>query len=132
MRIYLFGPMRGYPEFNFPAFRKAAAELRNLGHEVFSPAEHDEMNGFDPACLTGGQLRADLDWICRRAETLAGLPGWENSDGSLAEVHAAWALGVPVHELGDFLEEGPAAPLIVRAYPVPLKIKGTPAGLDRS
>ena len=32
--------MRGHPEFNAPAFAAAAADLRAVGHEVFSPAEH--------------------------------------------------------------------------------------------
>lgn len=41
MRIYIAGPMRGYPNFNFPAFDEAAARGRALGHEIISPAEID-------------------------------------------------------------------------------------------
>lgn len=48
MRIYLAGPMRGYAEFNFPAFHAAAARLREQGHTVFNPAERDiERHGAD-------------------------------------------------------------------------------------
>lgn len=48
MKLYLGGPMTGYPEFNFPAFHAAAAVLRADGHEVWSPAEFDLTEGFDP------------------------------------------------------------------------------------
>lgn len=41
MRVYLAGPMRGLPQFNFPAFDAGAATLEALGHEVFNPADRD-------------------------------------------------------------------------------------------
>lgn len=126
MRIYLFGPMRNYEHFNFPAFADAAAKLQALGHEVFSPAARDLGIGFDP---TGNgteeelaekafdlreALGVDLGWICGHAEALVGLPGWTGSAGSLAEVHTAWALSIPVFELEGFLEQEIRAPVIKR------------------
>ena len=113
MKIYVAGPMRGVPEFNFPAFHAAAAALRALGHEVFSPAERDnERHGVDisKGNLTGDEdlaakdygfdlrvaLGEDLAYICAHADTIAMLPGWQNSKGAQAEYATAIALGLAV------------------------------------
>lgn len=118
MKIYLAGPMRGYPEFNFPAFHAGAARLRSQGHEVFSPAERDiERHGVDiskgnktgcekeAASTHGFDLRValaeDLDYICRHADAIALLPGWQHSKGALAEHAAAHALGHKVILLAE-------------------------------
>lgn len=115
MKIYLAGPMRGYPNFNFPAFDYAAARLREQGHEVFSPADHDrdtdpriENNPTGDAAIaekeTGFTIRdalgADLAWICRFAEAVALLPGWEKSTGATAERATAIAVGLTIIILG--------------------------------
>ena len=109
MKIYLAGPMRGFSLHNFPAFEAAAAALRSLGHEVFSPAEHDLVAGFNPELTMEEQgfnlkeaLLTDLAWVAE-AETVVVLPCWECSRGTMAEVHTAWALDIPVYELEDFL-----------------------------
>lgn len=103
MKIYLSGPMRGYAKFNFPAFDRAAEMLREEGHEVFNPAEKDRekygdkfersesgsmekaiADGFD----LGDALAKDTHYICKEADAIAMLPGWEYSGGARAE----WAL----------------------------------------
>jgi hypothetical protein len=98
-RVYLAGPMSICPEdFNFPAFKKAAADLRALGHYVFSPAEHDELvYGFDIADIKAQAnyrdcLRVDLNWILDHATAMAVLPGYEKSKG----VALAHALNIPI------------------------------------
>lgn len=111
MRAYLAGPMRGIRDFNFPAFHAATARLRAAGHEVFNPAEKDEeMHGPDISRSDTGNLNdikgrgfdlratlaMDLDWICRHAEAVVLLPGWENSKGARAEMYVAQALGLQV------------------------------------
>jgi hypothetical protein len=113
MKIYVAGPMRGIPEFNFPAFHAAAARLRSEGHEVFNPAERDiEHHGVDiskgneagdealAAAVHGFNLREalkdDLEFICLHADAVAVLPGWEKSKGAQAEVATAYALGLQV------------------------------------
>jgi hypothetical protein len=116
MKIYLAGPMRGYPDFNFPAFFKAAKELRDQGHEVFNPAERDvkahgekvafgnptgDLAKIDPSI--GFSLRhalaADAAYICLEAEAIALLPGWEKSKGATAERALSEALGHKIIEL---------------------------------
>lgn len=116
MKIYVAGPMRGLPEFNFPAFHEAARRLRAKGHEVFNPAERDiARHGLDiskgnmAGCekLAAEQhgfnireaLADDLDFICRQADAVALLPGWQESRGALAEVHAARALDLLILSL---------------------------------
>lgn len=111
MRVYLAGPMRGIPEFNFPAFFAAAALLRAAGHTVFNPAERDnERHGTDVSAgnLTGDEhvaaaqhgfslreaLADDLAFICLEADAIALLPGWERSKGVAAERATAIALGL--------------------------------------
>lgn len=97
---YLAGPMRGLPEYNFPAFHAAAADLRARGLEVFSPAERDiEEDGFDPkthpAQSMAYYMQHDLPAVCR-ADCVVVLPGWEDSQGASLEVYVAAALGKPV------------------------------------
>lgn len=105
--IYIAGPMKGIPLFNFPAFDAARDALNSWEtHEAISPADIDRANGFDPSSLP-----ADYDWsiippsagtrdeIIRRdieailaADEIYMLPGWEKSAGAKAELHLArWA-----------------------------------------
>lgn len=104
-RIYLAGPMTGLPDYNFPAFMKAAAYLRSQGAIVFNPAENDLLRygadflqhaeRFDPRKTFGDDTR----WICEYADAIALLPGWENSTGVKAELALAKALHLAVFEV---------------------------------
>ena len=100
MKVYLCGQMRGLPDLGHAAFRDGARRLREDGHEVFSPAEHDVANGLVPGGAAGFDLRralaADLAWICAHADAVVMLPGWERSLGATAEVATARALSLPV------------------------------------
>ncbi|MDQ8040641.1 DUF5664 domain-containing protein [Cellulosimicrobium sp. XJ-DQ-B-000] len=107
MRVYVAGPMRGLPEFNFPAFDEATHALRMQGHDVVNPAEHDREGGFDPAGMTGNEdltqhgfdLRAALAWDLEqitRCDAVYLLDGWQQSSGARAEYALAQALGLKV------------------------------------
>lgn len=107
MRVYLAGPMRGRDEHNFPAFARAAWLLRESGHEVVSPAEHDLALGFDPHRPLDEQdfdLRASLAWDLQQvleADAVAVLDGWQHSSGARAEVATAQAAGIPTFDVAE-------------------------------
>ncbi len=123
-KVYVSGPMRGYPQFNFPAFFQAAAKLRGAGHTVFCPAERDtEQHGIESwksnpegdielaASEYGFDLRAalasDCKWICETATAVFMLRGWEKSKGALAERALADALGHVIwYQAGAVRPEG--------------------------
>ena len=111
--VYLAGPMRGIPQFNFPAFMAAAKQLRKEGYHVFNPADRDiKEHGSKMATSnkTGDEKQATKDhgfslrdalgddtaWICKNADAIALLPGWEKSKGALAEKALAEALALEV------------------------------------
>jgi len=110
MKVYLAGPMRGYPAYNFPAFHAAAKELRALGHEVWSPAERDEQEGFNPTTDVAQPLKYymlfDLPAVLN-ADAVVVLPGWEKSVGANLEVHVARTCGMPVYDLASVLDGVP-------------------------
>jgi|SRR4051812_12236678 hypothetical protein len=109
-QIYLSGPMTGYKQYNFPAFDFASAKLRALpGVEfVFSPADNDRKYGltgetnvpFPPGVTVRTLLKDDTAYLCDHADTIAMLPGWEQSPGANAEYNLAKALGLSILVLG--------------------------------
>jgi len=110
-RAYVAGPMRGYPQFNFPAFDHCARLLRSRGWQVRSPAEHDREGGFDETrnSLDGFDLGAAMRWDIESvlwANAVVLLPGWESSAGTAIELAVANAVGTPVFELVDGVLRG--------------------------
>ena len=99
--LYIAGPMRGYDDYNFPAFFKAEKILHKLGHVTVNPARHDKELGFNEKTDTADQeyLRTSMAWdlgqVCR-SDGVVVLAGWHKSRGARAEVAAARAVGLPV------------------------------------
>lgn len=124
MKVYLAGPMRGIPEFNFPAFFAAGLQLQHAGHYVHNPAYEDDLAGFRWRRTTGNEdmttlwgpsadpktlkdvLAEDIEWILKHADAVAVLPGWEKSRGARAEVSAALAADIPVGFIDCFESDG--------------------------
>jgi hypothetical protein len=113
--LYIAGPMRGVAWFNYPLFDRVAKELREAGNEVISPADEDRReDGFDPyanpahahpdACTFpktmdfSKTVRRCLDAVLRCDEIVL-LPGWENSNGAVAELTLAMWLNKRVRHL---------------------------------
>ena len=106
--------MQGYPEFNFKAFAKYTKELRDQGYFVFSPAERDverhDGTHIGKGNPTGDVIKAekehgfslrdaladDTAFICKEADMIAMMPGWEYSKGANAEWALAKALGLEI------------------------------------
>lgn len=115
LTVYVAGPMTGIPEYNAPAFRRAAAELRMRGFHVISPVELDEMDGVSleaeaasattllssPGWDWARALARDIKVIIQRADAVVVLEGWERSRGAFLETATAYALGMPVLRFPD-------------------------------
>jgi hypothetical protein len=113
--LYIAGPMRGIAWFNYPMFDRVAKELRDAGNEVISPADEDRMHDdFDPfvnpshahpdACTFPKSMdfaktvRRCIEAVLRCDEIVL-LPGWENSQGALAELAIAAWMGKRVRQV---------------------------------
>ena len=105
MKVYLAGPMRGYDNLNHPAFFAWADALRVQGHEVFNPAaqplEQDAIRLNEDLSFRRKVFKLDTAWICEHADAVALMPGWEKSDGAVAECALAKAIGLPIIILGE-------------------------------
>ena len=100
MRLYIAGPMTGYPEFNYPAFFRAAEQLQAVGIETINPARTDGREG----CREWlDYMRASLIDVAA-CDGIATLPGWQDSRGAALEVHIARSLDLPVRPVEAWLE----------------------------
>ena len=91
-RVYISGPMTGFPGSNGKEFAKKAATLRADGYAVCNPVEtsiilgdlsHPDYLRFDFARLL------EADWMFA-------LSGWEDSSGARAEIYMAVSMGLGV------------------------------------
>ena len=101
MRLYIAGPMTGLPEFNYPAFFTAAADLGMTGFETINPARKEGREG----CKTWLDfMRASLRDLAD-CDGVAYLPGWGESRGAALEVHIARSLDLPVKPVAVWVVE---------------------------
>lgn len=99
MRIYIAGPMSGYPEFNYPAFHEAERKLREAGYEPVNPALPHQVSDDGDSLAAGVTYQDCLREALQALLTCDGvalLPGWELSKGAKLEHHVATVLGFDV------------------------------------
>ncbi len=109
--VYIAGPMRGKPKFNFPLFNSVARQIRALGHTVINPAELDKAFGLDLTDVS--QVTPEIVRSCVRrdvealthATLMVLLPGWQGSTGATAERAVCGWMGVTVCTVEEFLED---------------------------
>jgi len=101
MKVYIAGPMRGIPLYNFPAFDAAEERLRLAGYTPINPAQLDRDVGVNettdplPPNFLRDAMRRDLGAICDCSH-IAILPGWKNSKGVAVEFALARLLGLTI------------------------------------
>lgn len=109
-KIYIAGPMRGYADWNFPAFDYAAEQLKEEDWHVLSPTDIDRLyegwGDVPPEGLDPGEedfkrfIRRDLDILLEfspeNGDGVYMLKGWAYSKGAILEKALAEFLGLVV------------------------------------
>lgn len=118
MRLYIAGPMRGYPKYNSDAFVSGAKLLRTAGYDVISPIELDTQDGMDFTStetveatvkrnsqgLPDEEYYLERDFkVLRECQGIALLNGWEDSVGTKREIFFAIKHGLLIKPIQDWL-----------------------------
>lgn len=122
--------MTGYSQYNFPAFDRMAARLREQGHEVVNPAELDDPKhraiamaspdgppqtaGLFDGMTWGDFLARDVKLIADGGiEAIVVLPGWTTSKGARLETFVGHLKGLPIYVVhGGGLRRVPTSALL--------------------
>jgi len=91
MKVYISGPMTGYPDYNRPAFHERAEKIRALGHIPLNPASLD----LGPGATWKQYMREDIKMLMG-ADAIDRLGGWNVSPGATFENMVAETVGIPV------------------------------------
>jgi hypothetical protein len=116
MRLYIAGPMTGFPAYNVGHFTAVAGEWAAAGHDVTTPFDCNsavwrryhgrDFNPHEDRCEYGDPMlremyAADVSALLTSDQVVV-LNGWEKSTGAQREVLLAQTFGIPVvSEYGD-------------------------------
>lgn len=104
-RIYIAGPMRGLPDFNYPAFNDYALLFRAFGWHVENPAEIGAKYGTperinNDRAMLAAVMAAEIHAL-ETCDVIVLLEGWQKSVGAKKELHAALSAGLEVRLARD-------------------------------
>lgn len=88
-KVYISGPMTGYPEYNRPAFAEAAQAIKARGWEPANPARDIIVKG-EAAWDTYMRYAITLMMQC---DGIYMLDNWQYSRGATIEYQLAMSLG---------------------------------------
>ena len=101
---YVAGPYRGDIAKNVAAAREVQTALLNSGLAVICP--HTMNSGLEACTLTDEEHIERLLEIVERVDALVVLPGWEDSEGTMAEIARAQEFAIPVYYWKDCPKPG--------------------------
>jgi hypothetical protein len=102
LKVYISGPIRGYPDGNKAAFRRAAEKLRGQGHQPVNPHDIAPLQHEGRACLGAEVPHSEHRYGCFMVTDIQALldcdgytllDGWGQSVGALLEEHVARVCG---------------------------------------
>ena len=99
-KLYVAGPMSGYPDANYPEFNRVTAILRQTGYEVVNPVDVEVAGG--GAAHYVDHLREDLRALLD-CHGVATLDRWWESTGARNEVQVAGLLKMPVRSYNEWM-----------------------------
>lgn len=91
--------MSGLPDFNYPAFHAAEAQLKAAGYDTLNPATNGEKDSWED------YMRAAIAQVIQ-ADGIAYLPGAYKSRGARLELHLAEELRMRIGALDAWLIDG--------------------------
>ena len=100
-KIYIAGPMRGLPDFNYPKFNDYAELYRSVDWEVENPVEigagygtPEQIN--EDRALLAAVMAAELHAL-ETCDAIYLLDGWHKSEGARKELATAIAYGLKIY-----------------------------------
>lgn len=103
-KIFISGPMTGYPSWNYPKFDMIEEMLRSWGYDSVNPANIGKKFGpekvdSDPELYK--KMEAEIQAAERTCDVIFLLRGWEESKGVRLELKTALELNLPILVEGD-------------------------------